>query len=241
MNCPDCGGNLKPTGIVGVDNSFRCEKCGGVRVMGWVINKISEDGLLKISPMKVNMFNESSGNMPVCPEDKLVMVGQSGEELPPEVPVWKCGKCGWWWLPGDTVFELGAAYDVKREYAKRWKKPSPFKTFAMPVVLSVLLFAGLAVGNRVVRRNNLTRSLDTGVEQLSVRYKAGGRAEVKFTSRVEVGTIVYRIQDDQQWQMAAVVKQGEMSVVELDGVSPGDIVWLSIGQEVRKVTVGEVN
>lgn len=239
MVCPDCGGKLIKIGIVGVDNSFRCEKCGGVWVMGWVINQIAEDGQLKIFPKGSTAVQIAGGKMPMCPEDQLVMSGQSGEELPPELPVWKCGKCGWWWLPGDTVFELKAAYDAKREYAKRWKKPSPFKTFALPVILSVLFIVGLVVGNKAMQQRSLIKSQAAGIDQLTVMYKESGRAEVKFVSRVNIETIVYRLQDAQQWQMATVVKQGDVSVVEIEGVSPGDSLWLSIGQEVRQVTVGE--
>ncbi len=238
MKCAECGLDLQKVAILDLDDSFRCNNCGSVRVQGWVINKIAEGGELKITRMAKSSGNAVPGRRLACPEDGNPLVLAADGEMPPDVPVWKCEKCKWWWIPGDNIFEVKHAFDVKREYNKRWKKGNPISGFALPVVLTMVLTIGLGAAVMVVRDQFV---ISTEAVSLVGRVMVGysdGKAEVRFVNKGELGMVAYKRVGDEDWQQARVVNQGEWSLIVIEGVQPGEKIWLSFGQQVKQVTVG---
>lgn len=221
-----------------MDDSYRCANCGSVRIQGWVINRIAEGGELKIVPLAKSSGSPVPGRRLACPEDGNWLVLSSDGEMPPDVAAWKCEKCKWWWIPGDNIFDIKHAFDVKREYNQRWKKGNPISGFALPVVLTMVLTTGLGAAVMVVRDQFV---ISTEAVSLVGRVMVGyndGKAEVRFVNKGELGMVAYKRSEDEEWQQARVVNQGEWSLIVIDGVKPGEKIWLSFGQQIKQVTVG---
>jgi len=239
VKCPECGLDLHKVSILGIDDSFRCANCGSIRMAGWVINRIAEGEELKVVPTGKAGGKTAPGRSLACPEDGGWMVESSGGELPPDVPVWQCGKCKWWWVPGDNVFDLKHAFEVKREYNQRWRKGSPITGFALPVVLTMILTIGLGMAVMSVRDRTLIQTqAESNIEQVVVIY-SNGKAEVRFISKGDPGVVAYKRQTDTEWIQVSPVKIAEWSRFEVDGVTPGEKIWVSFGVEIRQMTVGK--
>lgn len=239
MKCPECGNELHGVSLVGLDDSTRCGQCGGSRIPGWVINKIAEGNELKITPIGRSAESSVPGKSVLCPEDGTPMNIANETELPPDVYVWQCSKCKWWWVPGDNIFDIKQAFEVKREYMRRWKKKNPITSFALPVVLTMLLTVGLSVGVLAIRDRVGVTSQAAGVSKVVVSYQDGGKAEVRFRTNGDVGVVAYKRESDAEWITATVVTQGDWRMIEVADVKMGEVIWLSFGQEVKRVTVGQ--
>jgi hypothetical protein len=239
MKCPECGLDLHQVSIIGIDDSFRCGNCGSVRIQGWVINRIAEGGELKIVPMGKSSGKVVPGRSLACPEDGAWLTMSSGGELPPDVPVWQCGKCKWWWVPGDNIFDVEHAFDVKREYNRRWKKGNPISGFALPVVLTMVLTIGLGVAVMAVRDQFVIQTEAVSLVGKVVVIYNEGKAEIRFVNKGNLGMVAYKREKDVEWQQASIVNQGEWSLIVIESVRPGEKIWLSFGQQVKQVTVGK--
>lgn len=239
MKCAECGMDLQPISIFGIDDSFRCGSCGSLRVQGWVINKLAEGDDLKIAPTGKSGGSNTPGRSLACPEDGTWLSMPGNNDLPPDVPVWRCGKCKWWWIPGDNIFDIKYAFDVKREYNQRWKKGNPISGFALPIVLTMVLTIGLAGAVMAVRDQFVIQTEAVSlIGNVMVIYN-NGNAEVRFVNKGDLGMVAYKRESDIEWQQATVVGQGEWSLIVIEKVNPGEKIWLSFGQQVKQVTVGK--
>lgn len=239
MKCPGDGGEMKKIAVVGIDDSFRCEKCGGVWVEGWVINSMAEGKELRITRYDIRDTIKDVGQL-ICPEDGSKLgLGSGGGTLPEGIVMYKCYKCRKWWLPGEAIFELADAFAVRKEYMKSWKKKSDLSVFTLPVILTAVLILGLGMIIRQVQLRQMLLTQAAVVRSTDVRYLGEGRAEVKMMVNGDLGVVEYRLEGEREWQQAATVSQGQWQVAVITGVTPGQKFLLRWNRGVVQLRVGE--
>src|SRR3989344_912795 len=108
MKCPDCGELLQEMSLMGADKSFRCFKCGGFWVDGWVVNRLEAKNLHKWSKLEIDPGFLSFGTG-VCPVDATTLNRFKGESVPANMLVKRCDRCGRWWFPMDTLLNFKPA------------------------------------------------------------------------------------------------------------------------------------
>ncbi len=240
MKCPDCGHELEKTVVVGLDDSYRCVNCGGVRLQGWVINQVAEGNEIKIPRISSEGVMTASGGSLRCPEDGSWLSTSKDADMPEGLGAWRCEKCNWWWLPGNNLFELADAFGIKREYMKKWHRREMVGSLVLPVIFSVVGILILGLGMYAVRlKTDSTMSRAAALTGKLFVYYVDGRAEIHFRSGENLQGVSFKRDGDTEWQAAVVVKKGEWQVLVIDGVSGGDKIWLSLGGEVRQITVGK--
>lgn len=206
---------------------------------GWVVNAIADGKDLRIKTQDLREKKQGTEKL-ACPVDGSILVREGGENLPSQVPAWRCRKCNWWWLPGDGVFELKRAFEVKAEYWRIWKRRGPMN-FALPVVLTIVLLIGLGAMVVAVRNSQQigTAAASSVVGRIVVMYLGENRAEMRFRTKGELETVWYKREMDDQWQEALVLSEGEWRAIMISGVNPGEELWLSIGGKVWRLTIGQ--
>ena len=151
MKCPDCQGNLLSVSVTGFDESFRCSTCGGFWLQGWAVTKAAEEDIdqwtrLGLKPDPTLVTNH-------CPKDGSNLISGKSDILPEAITAKKCQACGWWWMPGDSIFDYRAAIAAKKSYVKWWGRPSDSLMMLLPALMMVVMAVGIAYGIGVIRKN----------------------------------------------------------------------------------------
>ncbi len=219
MKCPDCGGRLTE---VAVESGLvmRCFRCGGVWVDSFVANRIKAVELSVWRRITIPA-GWSSGGGGVCPVDRTQLVRYQGENMPAQLNVSRCLRCGRWWFPGDSFFDYKPAIEAKTNYFRLWGMAVDFKAMMLPVLSLVLLLTGAAVGIQMVeRRQGVLIQAQSEISQLVMSYLGGGRALVVFkTDNPDIRTIEYRLTDSMEdWREVLLEKEGDLSVVRLEAL-----------------------
>ena len=241
MKCPGCTKETAKVSVLGMDESWRCPGCGGVWTVGWVINSLAEGKGLRIEEVKIKNGNKKAADKYLCPEDGSLLQKGEGDGLPQVVEMWKCGKCKHWFLPGNSIFELAKAFEVKAEYRRLWKRGGPVTAFVLPVVLTVVMVLGLGMIVAVIQSRQQIQSVAASPVsgKISVVYLGDNRAEIRFMTRGEIETALYRREQDDQWQEAMMLSQGQWKAIIVSGVNLGEKLWLSLDERVFRLTVGQ--
>jgi hypothetical protein len=182
-----------------MDDSYRCGNCGGVWVKAWIINAMAEEPYKEIRIKRYEIRkDDKAGEIPRCPGDGSWLSRSQEDTLPPDVPMWQCGKCKNWWLPGNSIFDLAEAFRIKAEFAKRWRKNTPATSMTLPVILTLVLAIGLGLAVATLRSqqqvNVAAQTVVTGTP--AVIYLGQERAEIRFKT-------------DGDLQTAAIKREGE--------------------------------
>lgn len=231
------------TPVAGAGDSYRCGKCGGVWVQDRIVRMIRDEPSVGLHIRRYDLRNkkpEKNNNL-TCPADGRRMSGENHDEMPPEVAVWKCHGCNWWWLPGNSVFELGEAFRIKTEYDQQWGIKKPVVKLMLPMLL-LLLFVGSWLGAVYIFRNaqELQLALRSPIEgKISVIYLGENKAELKFKARTEIQSAMIRRYNDMDWSPVNIVSEGNFRAIWVDKVQSGEKLWLSLDQYVWRLAVGE--
>jgi len=222
MKCPDCGVELGKAAVLGNDDSFRCPDCGGFWVQGWVVNKVAEEGIkADYKPLKKSRMEGTTRN---CPTDNVVLMKpEGGEQFPPEVGVYKCKDCHWWWVAGDDMFTLDEAFKARRSYFQMWKQKQNWATWALPVVAVLVLAIGLA-GVVQVTRMGTQWGLRAGstVRNYTAIYSGSGVAIVSFQTNEKITSIEFMKVGMPGWDAMGVEELGGGKYqVRLEGLEEG--------------------
>src|SRR5580765_8080502 len=110
MKCPDCGTNLSSVEL-GREKAERCFKCGGFWIDMGTVHKVDSKALSSWNRISADprWLADGSG---LCPLDKTKLVNFSGENVPPDLVVRKCTRCGRMWFAGDSLFDYKPAVEA---------------------------------------------------------------------------------------------------------------------------------
>lgn len=239
MKCPEDGGELEQEQLLGLDKSYRCKKCGGCLIEGWVINAMAEGKKLVANSKEFIVHSQARKQEFNCPADEGKLMRSESEELPSEVEMWKCEKCKKWWLPGNSIFDLEKAFEVRQEYQQMWKKKRTINSFALPIVLTLVLAVGLGMVIRQVGLRQMWMSEAAIIQRSEIRYVGAGRVEIRLLVKGDLGQVEYRKPGESEWKTAPVVTQGEWRVAVAEGLKPNDKFLLKWNGKIVQVTVGK--
>lgn len=221
MNCPDCGSRLidvnSASGVV-----MRCYKCGGFWLDGTTANNMTSVELNSSRRISVST-SFLTGGRGVCPGDGLKLVRYQGEQIPVNVSMMRCERCGKWWFPGDNLFLYKPAVEAKTMYLRLWGVPFQPKSVLLPLVLVTLLLGGAVTGVTLVQQRQGVPTAAKGLlTEFSGNYLGRGEAIIGFKSRIAVSEVEYRRADDKDWEWADVVFMNGFYVVNLAGLVEGE-------------------
>ncbi len=237
MKCPDCGGFLSEVSIGGFDKSFRCFTCGGFWTQSWVVNRMPANAMNQWSPVSVDTAMLSFGTT-TCPTDGDKLTRFVGESVPPDVPISRCDKCGWWWFSTDSLFRYKPAQDAKINYFKLWGKTADLAALVLPVLVVTVMIAGLGVGVGLIRDRQQTQiSAGAEVRAFSAIYVGSGRAVVSFVASVDLGYVEYRQLGEAEYRTVVAAKEEGGYLVDLEGLTEGATYEVKISDKVFEFEV----
>ncbi len=220
MVCPDCGYRLvevaSAAGVIA-----RCYRCGGFWLAGETANKLTAGELTSWRRISVSSAYLSGGKG-VCPADGMVLTKYVGEQVPANLSVMHCQRCGKWWFPGDNLFNYKPAAEAKMNYFRLWGIPLRPTAVLLPMLLVTTLLSGVAVGVTMVQmRQRSGVSAQPQVTEFSGSYLGGGKAIIGFRSQQEVIGIEYREAGDGGWKFAKAEAINEFKIVNLTDLIKG--------------------
>lgn len=226
MHCPDCGHILTPIplGINGEANqSYRCYRCGGFWIDGWLANRINSKMLDKwpnVGGMH-GVANNGTDSCPVHPHMKLDRY--VGDSVPQNLVVKRCSLCKWWWFPHNNIFQFKPAQEAKLNYYRAWGMPADLRGLMLPVLSLLVLVSGGVVAVQLVRQQQ-TAILDaSGVAtNVVMTYLGEGRALISFTSLIDVTEIEFRSTNTNRWTPILVELENGVYQVVVTGLSEGE-------------------
>ena len=219
MKCPDCGTTLSEqpsnAGVIG-----RCFKCGGFWLDAGTANNLTPAELANWRRISVSSAYLSGGSG-VCPADGQKLAKYTGEQVPVNIVVKHCDRCGKWWFPGDNLYKFKPALEAKKNYLKLWGLPLTSGVL-LPMALVAFLAGGTAVGVKMVgQRQQTAVSAKSRITEFSGSYSGGGRAMVVFKSDQETGGIEYRVAGDKEWRQAKMEMVNGYYVSWLENLTEG--------------------
>ena len=222
MKCPDCGGQLIPAEVVGGDKSYRCFKCGGFFVDGWVVNAVTDRQLAKWVPLKMDEWWLNQGTN-ACPVDGAQLVRYQGESVPPNIVIKRCDRCGRWWFPTDSLLSYKPAQEAKLNYFKLWGLTADVASLALPALGIVLVLLGTVVGMRLIQqRQGSAVEAQSIVTDFSTTPLGSGELLISFKSVAVVSEIELKKAGAAEWQKTAVERtQGNLYITRLN-LEPGE-------------------
>lgn len=235
MKCPDCGTNLtnqaSAAGIV-----VRCFKCGGFWVDAATANNLTAAELANWRRISVSS-SYLSGGSGRCPADGLKMEVFKGDQIPINVVVDRCLRCGRWWFPGDNLFRFKPALEAKKNYLRLWGLPANAAAVMLPLLLVAILAGGVYTGVKMVGQRQQTQvAAKVQLSEVGATYLGQGRAMIVFRSNQPVTDVAYRNRGDDDWKQASIEENGEYYVVWMEGLEEGSVYRVRVmGEEYRFV------
>ena len=221
MKCPDCGETLTQITLSGSDQSYRCFKCGGFWMDGWVVNRLNSKMLSKWMKIEVDEGWLNLGNN-ACPVDDAKLVRYQGENVPSNVVVKRCERCGRWWFPTDSLLDFKPAQEAKVNYFKMWGMATDVSALLLPALGLVVVVTGVITGVRVVQQKQEARiEASALVSNFGTTNLGGGNVLVGFSSPVVIREIEYRKAGEADWLRVSVKLEGKIYLVKLSGIVDG--------------------
>ena len=221
MKCPDCGETLTQISISGSDQSYRCFKCGGFWVDGWVVNRLNASMLAKWMKVVVDSGWLNLGDNS-CPVDSTKLVRFRGESVPTNMVVKRCERCGRWWFPTDTLLEFKPAQEAKVNYFKLWGMITDVSALLLPALGVVIVLVGVVVGGRVVQeRQQAAIEAASLVQGFGTTDLGNGNVMVVFYSPAVISEVEYKKESDVEWKKVEARFENKVYTVRLSGIEEG--------------------
>lgn len=150
MKCPDCGQMLHQMSFLGVDKSFRCFRCGGFWVEGWIVNRLEAKMLTRWTRLEIDPGWLTLGNN-TCPVDGTTLLRHSGDNVPAHIVIKRCEMCGRWWFPTDNLLLYRPAVEAKVNFVKLWGLTADVASMTLPALIVLVAILGIVAGVRLVQ------------------------------------------------------------------------------------------
>lgn len=150
MHCPDCGSILSAVQLSATDQAYRCFKCGGFWIDSWAVNRLNNQSLSawrRISA-PTELLKKGTG---ICPQDGLPLKRYAGENVPANILVKRCDRCGKWWFGGDALFDFKPAQEAKVKYFQLWGLAADVGSLLLPIITVIVLAVGVWIGLELIK------------------------------------------------------------------------------------------
>lgn len=240
MHCPDCGHLLTPVplGLNGEANqSYRCYRCGGFWLDGWLANRVKSRMLDKWPQTGVGRAWAGNGT-DECP----LHVGTKleryrGDSVPLDMVVKKCHQCGWWWFPGNTIFEFKPAQEAKINYHRLWNLPASSGGLMLPIAALVVLLAGAVIATRLVSQQQfIYTNAASVVSEFSSTYLGNGQAMISFMSQTKLTEVEFKRLGDSEWKLVPVSSETYFYELDLNGLEENAVYQVRIFTKIYSFT-----
>lgn len=240
MHCPDCGHLLTPVplGVNGEANqSYRCYRCGGFWLEGWLANRVSTKTLDKWPQTGIARAWAGNGT-DECPTHVGMQLQRFiGESVPADMVVKRCRQCGWFWFPGNTLFSFKPAQEAKTNYYRLWNLPPSTAGLMLPIAALVVLIGGGLVAIKLVRDQQYALINASGViTEFTAVYEGNGQVTLSFKSVLPVKFIDLRKAGDSAWTTIMITPQDQQYQFNLAGLSEGTEYELKIFNKIYRFT-----
>ena len=189
---------------------------------GWVVNRIKANMLvkwMKVAP-DAGWLNQGDN---ACPVDNTQLERYRGENVPPNLVVKRCERCGRWWFPTDTLLEFKPAQEAKVNYFKLWGMMTDLSAMLLPTLGVAVVLAGVVVGGRVVQeRQRAAIEAASLVQGFGVTDLGGGNVLVVFYSPAIISEIEYRKEPEVGWKRAETELENKVYTARLAGIEKGE-------------------
>jgi len=192
------------------------------------VNRVASGGKSDLNPGSAAAVWNGDGT---CPNDRQQLLEADKDTVPEGVQVKKCGTCGWWWFPTDSLFAFEQAYEVKNAYRKVWSGKKDWWSSAWPAVAMVVLAVGLVGGvGLTMKRQQSGIFARAGVKEFAAVYTGGGKTEISFVFSGEIAEIRVRQVGKEWWRLP---------IERADGVYKVETGLLEVGQEYEVEIAGQ--
>lgn len=233
MKCPDCGELLQEMSLMGADKSYRCFKCGGFWVDGWVVNRLETRTLQRWSKLDIDPGFLSFGTN-VCPVDGSALNRFKGESVPANMVVKRCDRCGRWWFPMDTLLNFKPAQEAKINYFKLWGLTTDVSSMVLPVLGILITLIGTVVGVRLLAmRQQEAIQAASVVSGFGATNLGSGSVLLGWKSNTAISEVEYRKVGEVKWMRALPEKNGEVYLLKLNGLDIGNYEVRILGKVFR--------
>lgn len=218
-----------PTTVIGKDESWHCDDCGGYLTDNWAVNAVSEGKTLGVYPSRL-VGGITYGGTNNCPKDDTHLTAPPSEMVPAGLTIGVCSKCHAWWFPGNELFTFATASKAKNDYVHLWKK-SELNTYVYPA-FAVLIISGLLAGGVyfVQRQQRVMVSAQNPVSDLSFIYVGDNAVDVRFVSKLAPGIIEVWKGDARLSLVSPQIEDG-FYVARISNLSRGSYKLKIFGQE----------
>jgi hypothetical protein len=161
------------------------------------------------------------GGKGMCPQDGLMLQRYSGENIPQNIVVQRCVRCGKWWFPGDYLFQYKPAIESKINYFRSWGITADLASMVLPILSLVVLVGGITATVGMVRyRQQAETQATAGVQGFAARYLGEGKEQLLFRSTQPVMTVeVRRFGSQEGWVTKETIQENGVHVVNLENLS----------------------
>ena len=150
MRCPDCGSRMTELWLSKGILVWRCSRCGGFLVDSWTVRELKNEKLATWRRISIDK-RWISGGKHLCPIDGTILIRHSGESIPAFIETSRCARCGRGGFPRDSLFVYKPAFEAKVKYYKLWNLAARLEDLMLPIVVIIVLLAGLVVALRLVQ------------------------------------------------------------------------------------------
>ncbi len=212
MLCPECNHTLNPISINTVIRPVTldyCLTCGGIWSDQGEVNFIKDENLDSLKNVLPKNPQHPIMQYQLCPRDRSSLQIFSGESVPRDLVIYRCGKCGGVWFPQGSLMDFKKAQKTKIDYFKAWKIPlSSVYAVLLPLLFIAVLGGGLVVTLIGLQKPSDNRSRAKDVISKPVAIAKSNLILISFTTaRKTTAKIKY-------WRQEKVVNEVWVSTIE---------------------------
>ncbi len=222
MLCPGCAAELQTVSVIGIDESFRCARCGGFWVPNWVVNALAEGKSLEV---KEHAGESPAGGTNACPTDGWILNSPHRELVPEGFVAGVCDACRNWWFPHNSLFTFYEAMKAKREYTLQWNKDG-LKKVALPALSLIFVIGAVATSIVLVQLpQRVGISASSEASGIAIVFIGQGDVDIVFASSMPVSNILYRPAGQLNYSTVPVQFDGRRYRASLRKLTPGNYIY----------------
>jgi len=188
MFCPECNQRLIPLTVKNDTGNFTahcCMSCAGIWTESGAANLLTPQDITYLMSVVPKKGAHPIAQYNLCPKDRQTLELYKGENVPPDVTVFRCSKCNGFWFPEGMLPKFKRAQAAKIDYFKAWHIPLPsIHAVLLPILVMAILGTTLLITLSGIREQQDIRSRATDpISKPVVTYPAPAQVFISFTTK----------------------------------------------------------